>query len=512
MIESVTSPVLDWFAQLPGSEQSLAVIAIAAGILLAFVLLLSLLVYVRRQRAALAQREQSLLSAAQHESLLREQLDAMAQQLQQGATSLAVEQRTVNELRQRLDAAELQAQSLQTSLGQSQVSFAELEARSASERRASEEKLQLLQKNREQLTADFENLANRIFNDKQQRFSESSQQLLDLTLKPLRQQLGEFRERVDTAYATEAKERHLLKEQIAQLHSQSARLSDDATNLAQALRHDNKAQGNWGELSLVRALELCGLREPEEFETQVVMKGQDGRRQIPDVMVHLPGGREVIIDSKVSLLAYTRYFEAEDNSEREAALQAHISSIRTHIKELSEKDYGRQLGVNTLEYVMLYIPIEGASALALQQDRQLWSDAYQRNIVLVSPTNLLAILRSVETIWRHERQNKNAEKIAVDAGRLYDQFARYAESLEEVGKGLDRAQSAYSNARNRLVEGRGNLLRRIEGLRELGARVSKDIPQAIRDADHLDAEPLEGNTEETAASDAASLETLHDEH
>lgn len=265
------------------------------------------------------------------------------------------------------------------------------------------------------------------------------------------------------------------------MREESLRISEDANNLTRALKHDNKTQGNWGELTLIRALEMCGLREPEEYETQVAMLTEDGSKQIPDVVVHLPGGKDVIIDSKVSLLAYSRYFEAEDDQQRDIAVKEHVLSVRAHIKELGSKNYDSLVGVNSLDYVMLYIPIEGASTLALQNDKGIWGDAYNKNIVLVSPTNLLAILRSVETIWRHERQNKNAEKIAAQAGRLHDHFVLFAQSLDDVGKYLQKAQESHIKSVDRLSSGRGNLVKRVANLKALGAKTNKDIPEQLLD-------------------------------
>lgn len=405
------------------------------------------------------------------------------QSLQSESVVIATEKKLLFEEREQL---KTQLKLLQADYSEQGTRYAELEARTKAEQKSLDEKIELLQKNREQLSGDFENLANRIFDEKAQKFERTSKQTLEGTLSPLKQQLTDFRTKVEEVYSSESKERHLLKEQITQLREDSLKIGEDANNLTRALKHDNKAQGNWGELTLIRALEMCGLREPEEYETQVSMKAEDGSKQIPDVVVHLPGGKDVIIDSKVSLLAYSRYFEAEDDSQRKLALDEHVSSIRTHIKGLSNKNYDSLVGVNTLDYVMLYIPIEGASALALQNDKNIWGDAYNKNIVLVSPTNLLAILRSVETIWRHERQNKNAEKIALEAGNLHDKFVSFIESLEDIGRHIEKAQSAYDTTFKRLSTGSGNLIKRVANLKDLGAKAKKDLPEtlSIDDSEH----------------------------
>ena len=274
----------------------------------------------------------------------------------------------------------------------------------------------------------------------------------------------------------------MLQDQIKQLREDSMRISEDASNLTRALKADNKSQGNWGELTLVRALEMCGLKEPEEYETQTSYKADDNSRQIPDVVVHLPGGKDIIIDSKVSLVAYARYFEVESEEEKSQAIGQHLQSVRQHIKQLSDKSYQHLPGISTLDYVMLYIPIEGASAMALQGHRGLWEEAYSKNIVLVSPTNLLAILRSVETIWRHEKQNKNAEEIARQAGNLHDKFVGLIGSMDSVGRNLDAANVAYEKAYSQLSTGKGNLVSRVHNLEKLGAKTKHTIPAKLTDA------------------------------
>ena len=468
---------------------ALGLIAIAVVLLLATIAALSLRYRSDLRQSALANIKADA-SIAALENAERQQL-AMIEGLERQVADLydvnsrLVVANTENKHLQQINAEqERSLQALQQAHSEQSHRYTELDARTRAEQKALDEKIQLLQQNRQQLTGEFENLANRIFDEKAQKFSSSSQQMLDGTLSPLKNQLNDFRKKVEEVYSTESKERHLLKEQISQLREESLRISEDANNLTRALKHDNKAQGNWGELTLVRALEMCGLREPEEYQTQVAMTAEDGSRQIPDVVIHLPGGKDVIIDSKVSLLAYSRYFEAEDDEAlRVVALKEHIASVRAHIKELGDKSYDSLVGVNTLDYVMLYIPIEGASTLALQNDKSIWGDAYSKNIVLVSPTNLLAILRSVETIWRHERQNKNAEKIAVEAGRLHDHFVLFAQSLEDIGKHLSKAQQSYDTTFERLNSGRGNLVKRVANLKTRGAKTRKEIPVHLNDSE-----------------------------
>jgi DNA recombination protein RmuC len=462
------------------SESFLAWLII--GVLLLLCALIGTLASVARRAAQLRLEAEQLNEVCISERNKNGLLEENIAKLRLAETELAVAEHENSLLKETgLDVGR-QLDSLRTELNELRTNYAALQAQTRAERSSLEEKLQLLQQNREQLTGDFELLANKIFEEKTQTFSKNSQQLLDVTLSPLKNQLDEFRKRVDHVYTVESKERHVLQDQIKQLREESMRISEDANNLTRALKADNKSQGNWGELTLVRALEMCGLREPEEYETQTSYKADDNSRQIPDVVVHLPGGKDIIIDSKVSLVAYARYFEVESEEEKSQAIAQHLQSVRQHIKQLSDKSYQHLPGISTLDYVMLYIPIEGASAMALQGHRGLWEEAYSKNIVLVSPTNLLAILRSVETIWRHEKQNKNAEEIARQAGNLHDKFVGLIGSMESVGRNLDAANVAYEKAYSQLSTGKGNLVSRVHNLEKLGAKTKHTIPAKLTDA------------------------------
>ncbi len=462
------------------SESFLAWLII--GVLLLLCALIGTLASVARRAAQLRLEAEQLNEACISERNKNGLLEENIAKLRLAETELAVAEHENSLLKETgLDVGR-QLDSLRTELNELRTNYAALQAQTRAERSSLEEKLQLLKQNREQLTGDFELLANKIFEEKTQTFSKNSQQLLDVTLSPLKNQLDEFRKRVDHVYTVESKERHVLQDQIKQLREESMRISEDANNLTRALKADNKSQGNWGELTLVRALEMCGLREPEEYETQTSYKADDNSRQIPDVVVHLPGGKDIIIDSKVSLVAYARYFEVESEEEKSQAIAQHLQSVRQHIKQLSDKSYQHLPGISTLDYVMLYIPIEGASAMALQGHRGLWEEAYSKNIVLVSPTNLLAILRSVETIWRHEKQNKNAEEIARQAGNLHDKFVGLIGSMESVGRNLDAANVAYEKAYSQLSTGKGNLVSRVHNLEKLGAKTKHTIPAKLTDA------------------------------
>ncbi|MAT52136.1 MAG: DNA recombination protein RmuC [Porticoccaceae bacterium] len=362
-----------------------------------------------------------------------------------------------------------------------------LEATLASERHRFEEQQAILRESRETLTRDFENLANRIFTEKQASFSQQSKQTIEGTVEPLRRELSQFRKQVEDAYSKENAERNQLIGQIQALKAQAERIGDDALQLARALKGDSKVQGNWGEVVLERLLEESGLRKGREYETQVSLQGEDGRRRNPDVVLHLPDKRDIVIDAKVSLRDYEACCRADTDAERQHFMARHLASIRNHINGLSKKSYEQLEGVNSLDFVLIFVPVEAAFMAAIERDHTLFRDAYDQGIILVSPSTLLATLRTIHNIWRYEDQNRNAQKIAAQAGGLYDQFVLVIESLDEVGRYLDKGQEAWLTTRKRLVDGRGNLVKRLEDLKRMGARARKSLPEDLRLAADQDA-------------------------
>lgn len=332
------------------------------------------------------------------------------------------------------------------------------------------------------MSEQFENLANRIFDDKQSKFSAQSREALDISMQPLRRDLNEFRQRVEQVYKNENDQRGSLVGQIIELRSQTERIANDAAKLADALRGDNKAQGNWGELVLERLLEDSGLSEGREYTTQASSRDSDGRLRYPDVVIHLPEGREVIIDSKVTLTDYERYYNASDELERERYLKQHLQALRSHVRGLSFKEYESLPGVNSLDFVLIFVPVEAAFILAIDHDSDLIRDAYQRNIIIVSPSTLMVTLRTIKNLWRYADQNLNALEIADKAGALYDQFVLYVEALEDIGKHLDKSVEVYTTAHKRLTAGKGNLVRRAEQIKALGAKAKKSLPQPLLDS------------------------------
>ncbi|RCU45476.1 DNA recombination protein RmuC [Corallincola holothuriorum] len=420
--------------------------AIAAGSL-SLLFLVTTLIY--RQRASrLAQHYQS------SEQLLQSELAFKSAALE--ALQVDVQQLTEKEREQSLSATALRTQL-------------------AVEQSANQEKIALLAQSEARLKEQFENLANRIFDSKAQQFDQQSQQRLAATFAPLKDQLGAFRQQVQSVYETEAKERHTLKAEILSLKQLNERMSEDALNLTKALKGDSKQQGNWGEVVLARVLEQSGLRQGHEYSTEVSQSTDDGKRYRPDVIVHLPEGKQIIIDSKVSLTAYEQYFNSDDDVERQAALTAHVQSLRNHIKGLGAKDYQALPGIHSLDYVLMFIPIEAAFLTALDQQPDLVKLALDNNIMLVSPTNLLVALRTVNNIWRYEYQNQNAKLIADKAAAMYDKLRLFVDELQKLGKGLEQAQLSYETSLKRLASGRGNLLSQAEGLRDLGVTAKKAI-------------------------------------
>jgi DNA recombination protein RmuC len=355
-----------------------------------------------------------------------------------------------------------------------------LEQRLVGQQNQYEAQLKLLQDAKQTLGQEFENLANRIFEDKQAKFSLQNKEALEVTLSPLRRDIGDFRKQVENAYDKENADRNKLAGQISELQKQTLQISADAVSLANALRGDNKAQGNWGEFVLEKLLEDSGLTNGREYDTQVALKDDNGKRRNPDVIVHLPEGRDIVIDAKVSLVDYERYFHAEDEETKAQCLRQHLSSLRAHVKGLSGKDYESLEGVNSLDFVLIFVPVEAAFMVALDHDPEMMRDAYDRGIILVSPSTLMVTLRTIKNLWSYADQNRNAQLIADKAGALYDQFVLYVEALDDVGKHLDKSKDAWDTARKRLTGGRGNLVRRTEELKKLGAKTKKSLPDDLQ--------------------------------
>lgn len=368
-----------------------------------------------------------------------------------------------NELRQQLDINREQEAELR-----------EATTRLHESRRAAEERQTLLINSEQRLSSQFENLASRIFANSNQLVDQQNRQSLENLLMPLREQLEGFRRHVTDSFSQESRERHTLTHEIRQLQQLNSQMAQETLNLTRALKGDNKAQGNWGEIVLSRVLEASGLREGYEYQTQVNIQAEQGRYQ-PDVIVKLPQNKEVIIDAKMTLVAYERYFNATDDVIRTQAIQQHIQAVRQHIRLLSRKDYHRLPGIRSLDYVLLFIPIEPAFLLALDREPELISEALKQNIMLVSPTTLLVALRTISNLWRYEHQSQNAEKIAAKASRLYDKMRLFVEDMNNLGSNLAKAQQSYQQAVKKLATGRGNMIAQADGFRQLGVEVKRPV-------------------------------------
>lgn len=382
---------------------------------------------------------------------------------------------------------QVKADDLSRELGEARISLREQEVTLDKERRSANEKLDLLERNRDALKQEFENLANKIFEQKSERFSQQTRTSLDTLLNPFRDQLQDFRKRVEDVYTTETRDRQALRSEIKSLQDLNRQITEEASNLTRALKGDKKIQGNWGELILERVLEKSGLRKGVEYDTQGSYRDGDNQLYRPDVIVHLPDSRNLVIDSKVSLLAYQRWATEEEDSEaRDEALKQHVEAVRNHIRTLSEKDYSQLHGLHSPDFVLLFMPIEPAFVAAFQQDENLFAEAFERKIIVVTPTTLLATLRTIENIWRYERQSQNARRIAERASAVYDKLRVFVESMERLGSQLHTAQGTYDTAMNTLTRGRGNLISQANRFVELGVRVKKELPKAIMDQAEVD--------------------------
>ena len=351
----------------------------------------------------------------------------------------------------------------------------EQQARHEQVNQSNAEKLQILEQAEVRLKQQFEHLANQLFEEKTAKVDLQNRQSLEGLLSPLREQLDGFKKQVNDSFSQEAKERHTLVHELKNLQRLNEQMTREAVNLTQALKGDNKQQGNWGEVVLARVLAESGLREGHEYETQVNLQNEAGKRYQPDVIVHLPQNKQVVVDSKMALVAYERYFNAETDAQRDQALNAHLIALRAHIKGLSMKDYHKLKGIQSLDYVLMFIPVEPAFQVAIQADPSLVKDAMEQNIILVSPTTLLVALRTIDNLWRNERQNENAKLIAERATKLYDKLRLFIDDMEGLGGALDKANQTYQGAMNKLATGRGNVIRQAESFKQLGVEIKRPI-------------------------------------
>lgn len=341
------------------------------------------------------------------------------------------------------------------------------------------QQIQQQKENEDTLSDQFELLSQRIFNKSSAQFKSMNQDSLTGLLSPFKQQLESFKQQVNDCYISESKERFNLQSEIKKLASLNENMQQETANLTNALKGDNKQQGNWGEVVLQRILDNSGLREGHEYQTQGHFKDGSGKRFLPDVIVHLPQNKDIIIDSKVSLVAYERYFNAESLEDQKSALQAHALSVRQHIKGLGKKNYQNLIGTNTLDYVLLFVAVEPAFIAAIEYDPDLVKLALDNNILLASPTNLMIALRTIENIWRFEKQEQNGQQIAKQASKLYDKLRLFTDNMLDVGNQLGKAQGSYDHAIKQLSQGRGNVIAQAESLKNMGVAVTKPLNEGL---------------------------------
>ncbi|MBD3615499.1 MAG: DNA recombination protein RmuC [Gracilimonas sp.] len=391
-------------------------------------------------------------------SRLEERNQNLKEQLEEAESELAEKSRRASELDKELATRNADYRNLQERLNEQKKELAEMQ---------------------EQLTTQFENLANKILEEKSEKFTKQNKEQIDQLLNPLGEKLEAFKKKVEETYNEENRQRATLKEQIRQMGELNQKMSEDAKNLTRALKGDSKTQGNWGEVILQRILEKSGIRKDEEYYTEQSVNTEEGKRIRPDVVVRLPDEKYIIIDSKVSLTGYEKFSSAEEENQQKKALKEHINSIRTHVKGLSEKNYQHIHGEKSPDFVLLFIPIEPAFGIALQHDSDLYYEAFDKNIVIVSPSTLLATLATIDSVWKQEYQNKNAMEIAKRGGALYDKFVLFVESMNDIGQRIRQTQDSYDEAMGRLSTGAGNLVRQAEMIRKLGAKTSKQLPNGM---------------------------------
>ncbi|WP_121666703.1 DNA recombination protein RmuC [Mesonia aquimarina] len=409
-------------------------------------------------RLQLENTEQKLAEEKQEQ---RDQLEKTEKDFQQQLEKIRLEREEIRNEKERF----------KNELTRKNVEFDNLQQKNE-EQKAEVEKLQ------EKFTKEFENLANKILDQKSEKFTLQNKENIQNILNPLQEKIKGFEEKVDKSSHDSIKRHAELGKQLQHLNEQNLKISEEATNLTKALKGDTKMQGNWGEMVLERVLERSGLQKDSEYFVQQSFTTDEGKRVMPDVVIELPGDKKMIIDSKVSLNAYERYINETDESQKPLHLKNHLISVRKRVDELSQKNYHQLYQMESPDFVLLFIPIEAAFAIASNEYPQLYSDAFEKNIIIVTPTTLLAVLKTIDSMWQNEKQKQNAIEIATQAGALYDSFTNLTEELLKVGRQIGTVQNSYESAMKKLT-GKGNLIRRVEKLKKLGAKASKQIDQKL---------------------------------
>ncbi len=396
---------------------------------------------------------------------LEEKINGLFQQMEQ------LKQQLTQTIQER-ETIRTEKESLAIQLSKKETDFENLWERNK-EQKEEVEKLQ------EKFTKEFENLANKILEEKTTKFTEQNKENLKNILTPLQDKIQLFEKKVEDTHKESIDYHAALRQQILGLREMNEQMSKETLNLTKALKGDSKMQGNWGELILERVLEKSGLEKGREYEVQQSFTTEDGNRVFPDVVINLPDGKKMIVDSKVTLTAYERYINEEDENEKSQYLKEHILAIKRHVEQLGSKNYHDLYQMESPDFVLLFIPIESAFALALNEDTSLYNKAFEKNIVIVTPSTLLATLRTIDSMWANQKQQENALEIARQAGALYDKFEGFVADLVKVGNKIKDSKTEYDNAMNKLVDGSGNLINRVENLKKMGAKAKKSLPENI---------------------------------
>lgn len=432
------------------------------------------LVMLRRRSAEAAERAAGLEEAQGRMAAARESEVRRSEEIEHLRGAIALRDEMISRVEAEREAQRKRAETLDREYAVLQTRF---DAAAVEHTR----KLELIEETKAALQLQFQQLADKIFEQKAKSFDAANKEQMRLLLTPFREQIDHFAKQSQSQYIEETKARHLLQNEIGRLKALNERIAEDAINLTNALKGENKTQGNWGEIVLERVLESSGLRSGHEYESQGSYKDASGSLLRPDVVVFLPQERCVVIDSKVSLVAYEQFMNSDDPDTKTAALRQHLASVHAHIKGLSAKRYENLPGMRSLDFVLLFMPVEGAFHLALEHDGGFFKKAYDERIIVVSPSTLLATLRTIENIWRTERQQQNAEKIARQAEDLYDKFVGFVEDMQRIGEQIGRTNESWEKAMNKLSEGKGNLIRRAEQMKSMGLSPKKQLPGANDD-------------------------------
>ena len=404
-----------------------------------------------------------------------------------GFDDLRAELEKSNEKSARL---EKELKTLDEARGKLNADISRLNTTIEQERKGFAEKTAILDEAKKILGHEFENLGTKIFENTTKKFAEKNKTDMENMLVPLRERITEFDKKVTDTHTQATVQRKSLEDHIKNLKDLGEKMSREAINLTTALKRESQTQGAWGEMVLERALEMSGLRSGVEYLSQPSYKGEDGLLR-PDAVVRLPEGKDIVIDSKVSLTAYERYVSCEDPEQKKHFLEQHLTSLRSHVRELGSKSYEDIPEIRTLNYVLMFVPLESAFMLAIEKERELYREAFEKNVIMVCPSTLLATLRTIQSIWQFERQNANAREIAESAGKMYDTFVTFTEHLRKIGERISQSQDAYEKAMSRLCEGRGNLVKRASDLKKLGVKAGKDIPPEIEERSKTAAEVVE---------------------